>query len=176
MNYAAIIGHPMPLVSTALQVYQAAIHAGWSSNDDSTLWRLYLNNNNSNNNQDKNTIHQQALPNSPIKRNNDFNNQDIVDIFTGVHLAASAEAMRFVQAVGLDTDVMYDIIKGAAGSNRMFIECVPEMKRGAYSLKDVQGSKIVCEKLRDVVAKGNSTGAALPVASAALQTMLRELS
>jgi 3-hydroxyisobutyrate dehydrogenase-like beta-hydroxyacid dehydrogenase len=61
--------------------------------------------------------------------------QDIVDIFAGGHLAASAEALGFTEAVGLDTDVIYDIISKAAGSNVQFVDCVPKMKKPTWSLK-----------------------------------------
>ena len=73
--------------------------------------------------------------------------QDIIDIFIGGHLAATAEAMGFTEAVGLDTNVMYDIISKAAGSNTQFVENVPKMKKPTWSLKDVSAAEEVAQKL-----------------------------
>jgi 3-hydroxyisobutyrate dehydrogenase len=138
---AAEIQLPMPLVSAALQVYQSAIHARWTNDDDSTLWRLYLNGHGDD------AIYRQTVPAPPISKSDKFDNQDIVDIFAGVHLAASIEAIRFVHALGLDADIMFDIISNAAGSNAQFVQSVPQMRRDAPSLRDVQGSQVTCERL-----------------------------
>lgn len=188
MHTAAEIGLPMPLVSAALQVYQAGIHAGWARDDDSTLWRLYLPGHS------EDAIYQQTLPSRPITRHKNVEIQDIADIFAGVHLATSAEAMRFVHAVGLDADLMYEIICNAAGSNAQFVQSVPQMNNDPISLKDADGSAGVCDRLvsklfqcvlieldsnkvlqRRAVFKANSIGAALPIASIALQMLLIDL-
>ena len=80
-------------------------------------------------------------------RNETIQTQDIIDVFAGVHLAASAEAMGFTEAVGLDTDIMYDIISKAAGSNTQFVKCVPKMVKPRWSLRDVPGAQGVKDRL-----------------------------
>ena len=131
----------MPLVSIAMQVYKAAIGNGWECDDDSTLWRLYLHG------YGDDAMHQQSFHPFPIAKNADVESQDIIDVFAGVHLAASVEAMILIHAIKLDADIMFDVISNAAGSNTQFVQSVPRMGKQAPFLRDVKGSKDVCERL-----------------------------
>lgn len=131
---------PIFLISAAEQVYRAGIHAGWAKDDDSTLWRLYLQG------YPDDLVYQQTK-NSVMPREESITVQDIIDIFAGGHLAASAEALGFTEAVGLNTDMIYDIISKAAGSNIQFVDCVPKMKKPTWSLKDVGSAKSVGQRL-----------------------------
>lgn len=133
---------PVPLVAAAEQFYIACIHAGWAKDDDSTSWRLYLPR------YPEDTIHQMTKETQTlVPRNGAITIQDIIDIFVGVHLATSAEAMGFTEAVGMDTGVMYDIISKAAGSNWQFVEHVPRMKKPTWSLRDVPAAEAVSLRL-----------------------------
>lgn len=137
----------------AEQVYQAGINAGWAKEDDSTLWRLFLPN------QPIDTVYQMTKHDSTlIARNEAVSVQDIIDIFVGGHLAAAAEAMGFTEAVGLDTDVMYDIISKAAGSNMQFVENVPRMKKPTWSLREVPCARDVCQRLVRRIPKNSRSG------------------
>lgn len=133
----------MTLVATAEQVYIAGNHAGWSKDDDSTLWRLFMPG------YPVDTIHQMTKPQGSelIARQNAITVQSIVDIFAGGHLATAVEAMGFTEAIGLDTDVMYGIICQAAGSNKQFVDQVPNMKKPTWTLRDVPAAKDVCARL-----------------------------
>ena len=68
----------------------------------------------------------------------------------GSHLAASVEAMGFTEAVGLDTDVLYDIVSKGAGANTQFVNEVPKMKKPTWSLKDVPIAKDMEKRLVSV--------------------------
>lgn len=135
------IGFPVFLVSTAEQVYTACIHAGWAKDDDATIQRLYLGDH------PADLIHQQTKTPGVVPRVESITIDDIIDIFTGVHLAVSSEALGFTEATGLDTDVIYDIISQAAGSNAQFVKRVPEMKKPTWSLRDVASAPDVGHKL-----------------------------
>lgn len=110
------------------------MNAGWTKDDDSSLPRLYLKG------LPDDLIHQQTTP-SIDPDDSAITIQDIIDIFIGVHLAVSAEALGFTEAIGLNTDVIYDIISKAAGSNVQFVEFVPHMKKPTWSLNDVESAK-----------------------------------
>ena len=55
--------------------------------------------------------------------------------------------MGFTEAVGLDTNVMYDIISKAAGSNTQFVNNVPKMKKPTWSLEDVPAANEIGKRL-----------------------------
>ena len=83
----------------------------------------------------------------PVHGGRSLTIQDIVDIFTGSHLATAVEAMGFTEAIGLDTDVMYDIISKAAGSNTQFVQHVPKMKKPSWSMKDIPEAVNIMKRL-----------------------------
>jgi hypothetical protein len=51
----------------------------------------------------------------------------ISQLLTGIHISAAAEAMAFGAKVGLDTQILYNIIKTAAGGSWVFENRVPAM-------------------------------------------------
>ena len=75
----------------------------------------------------------QSTKASPITIN------DIRSLMVGVHLATISEAMSFCERLGIDIDLMFDIISNAAGVSNVFLKSFAEMRRGAWSLKAVQG-------------------------------------
>ncbi|KAF2095714.1 hypothetical protein NA57DRAFT_59696 [Rhizodiscina lignyota] len=164
VNESRIVHFPVFLTAAAETVFQAGIHAGWIKDDDTRLTRLYLPG------YPDHLVHQLTKgENSVVPRNPEITVQDIIDIFVGANLAISAEAMGFTEAVGLQTDLMYDIISKGAGSNVQFIENVPKMKKPTWSLKDVEGAKDVGQKLAKALSKANLVGAAMPITAAAMQ-------
>lgn len=135
-------------MATAEQIYIAGAHAGWAKDDDSTLWRLFLPGH------PFDTIHRMTKDSECAQifsRNEIIQTQDIIDIFAGVHLATSVEAMGFTEAVGLDTNTMYDIISKAAGSNTQFVDCVPKMVKPSWSLRDVPTAESIKTRLVSLV-------------------------
>ena len=122
-------------------MYTACVNRGWGADDDSSIPRLFLHG------LADDIIFQQTRSPGPIARNDSITIQTIIDIFAGVHLALASEAMAFTEAVGLDTQVMYDIISQAAGSNTMFVRYVPKMVKPAWSLREVGDARCVGQKL-----------------------------
>jgi 3-hydroxyisobutyrate dehydrogenase-like beta-hydroxyacid dehydrogenase len=55
--------------------------------------------------------------------------QAIIEIFSCVHLAASAEALGHTEAVGLHPDVVCDVITNAAGANFELIPYTLHLKK-----------------------------------------------
>lgn len=53
----------------------------------------------------------------------------------GVHTAAVAEAMSFCARLGIDVDLMYNIVSNAAGSSNIFINSFSEMKEAGWKLQ-----------------------------------------
>lgn len=122
-------------------MYTACVHKGWGADDDSSIPRLFLHG------LADDIIFQQSRSPGRLARNDIITIQTIIDIFAGVHLALASEAMAFTEAVGLDTQVMYDIISQAAGSNAMFVRYVPKMFKPTWSLRDVGDVRLVGQKL-----------------------------
>ncbi|KAM6484901.1 NAD binding domain of 6-phosphogluconate dehydrogenase-domain-containing protein [Trichoderma sp. SZMC 28011] len=153
---------PVPLVATAEQIYQTTVFIGWAGMDDSALWRLYLRN------QPEDAVHQ--LTKSTLDpKNAAISLEEITDIMVGVHLAATAESKGFTQAVGLDTNQMFDIVCGAAGWNVQFEKYAPKMTKGPWYLQNIEEAKEIGSKLAKAVNKAASIGAPLPIAAAAVQ-------
>lgn len=126
----------------AEQIYLSGVHAGWSKDDDSTLPRLYLQGHPSD------LIYQQTkVTLSHPEAETQITTQTIIDLFTGIYLAASAEAMGFTEAVGLDTNTMYSIISEAAGSSAQFVHAVPQMRKPSWSVADVPSAKAIAGRL-----------------------------
>ena len=111
----------------------SAMSAGWGKEDDCVLVRVYLPGRwNLVNEMAKSTVNEQAKP-EPTSVTVD----DIKDLLVGVHLGAIAEAMSFCDFLGLDSDLMYDVVSNAAGSSAMFHKAFPEMRRAKWNLKGV---------------------------------------
>ncbi len=51
----------------------------------------------------------------------------INQLLAGIHITAAAEAMAFGAKLGLDTKLLYEIIKTAAGGSWMFENRAPAM-------------------------------------------------
>ncbi|CAI0641592.1 unnamed protein product [Colletotrichum noveboracense] len=142
VNHSRVVSFPMFLSAAAEQVFEAGIHAGWTKQDDSTLWRLYLSQ------YPEDTIHQMTKPGCTlIARQDIVSIQDVIDICAGSHLAISAETMAFTDAVGLDTSVVYKIFSQAAGASTQFIEQVPKMSSPSWSLHDVSEAKGILKRM-----------------------------
>ncbi|KAL8923025.1 MAG: hypothetical protein Q9208_004837 [Pyrenodesmia sp. 3 TL-2023] len=128
-NYA------LPLLSTAEQLYLNAISAGWGAEDDCVLVRLYL-------------PYQPDLVATRAGRSSaatpTVSLKSIEAIMIAVHLVAVSEAMSFCSYLGIDVDLIYDIVSNAAGSSAVFTRHFKEVKQREWRL---QGMVEVREKL-----------------------------
>ena len=117
---------PLPMLSVAEQLYTTAISAGWGKEDDCVMTRLYLPNR-------PDLVTEQAK--SPeTSQSTQLQYHDIRFLLIGVHLAVISEAMSFCEKLGIDTDIMFDIVSNAAGSSVMFATSFKDMQKENWSL------------------------------------------
>ena len=103
---------PLPLLSVCEQLYQQAISSGMTTDDDCWLLRLYLP-------KEQDLVTRQT----DVKVESDVSSisvEDIRSLMVGVHIAAATEAMSFCEKLGIDIDLMRNIVDNAAGSSEIF--------------------------------------------------------
>jgi 3-hydroxyisobutyrate dehydrogenase len=131
---------PLPLLSTAEQLYLTGISAGWGKEDDCVMVRLYLPGRGD-------LVAKQAGAATNASSASSITVETIKDLMVGVHLAAVGEAMNFSRHLGLDIDLVYDIVTNAAGASAAFLMGFEEMRKGAWSLKAVTGVDGIRDRL-----------------------------
>lgn len=104
-----------------------SISAGWGKEDDCVTVRLYLP-------AQGDLVAKQAGP-GPRDASTTVTLNTIEDLMIGVHLVTVAEAMSFCERLGIDTELMFDIVSNAAGASRIFVKAFKSMQQGAWSLK-----------------------------------------
>ena len=80
--------------------------------------------------------------------------QDIEYLLTGVHVAVISEAMSFCEKLGIDTDIMFDIVSNAAGSSVMFTRSFKDMQKKNWSLGGVPHAQMVRDRLVSMTKMG----------------------
>jgi 3-hydroxyisobutyrate dehydrogenase len=85
----------------------------------------------------------------------------------GVHIAAAAEAMALGIKMGLDPEIIYEVITHSAGNSWMFENRVPHILKGDYT--PFSAVDIFVKDLGIVHATGSELTLPLPIASSALQ-------
>lgn len=88
----------------------------------------------------------------------------------GVHIAVIAEALSLSGKVGIDPDVILDVLGGSAASSWMLHDRGPRMTQG--SPKVTSAVDIFVKDLNIVLEAGRETKAALPLAAVAHQIFL----
>lgn len=88
-------------------------------------------------------------------------------LLAGVHIATAAEAMALGIRMGLDPEVIYDVITHSAGNSWMFENRVPHILSGDYT--PLSAVDIFVKDLNIVHQTGRELALATPVASSALQ-------
>lgn len=117
---------PLFLCSAAEQVLASGVRSGFGLDDDSGLVRAYIPTQPS-------LVFDQTTTSTTSA--DDTKLKLVEDILAGVHLVAAVEAMAFGQAIGLDTEMLYDVVKGAAGASAMFVDRVPALLSGKCTSK-----------------------------------------
>ena len=130
---------PLPLLSTSEQLYMTAISAGWGKEDDCMLTRLYV--------PDRPFLIAQQAGSFAGSQDPVVSVSDITDLMIGMHLAAMSEAMSFCERLGIDTDLMFDIVSNAAGASEVFLKSFRSMQSGTWSLESVPGAADIRDKL-----------------------------
>jgi len=94
----------------------------------------------------------------------------INQLLAGVHIAASAEAIALGIKVGLDPDLLYEVICSSAGNSWMFENRVPSILSGDYTPKSMVD--IFVKDLGIVSDAGKENKFPLPLTATALQQFL----
>ncbi len=127
--------YPLPLLSTAEQLYLTALSAGWGPEDDCVLVRLYLPS------QPDLVATRAGISASPSPSSSSASPQPTISLETietimvAVHLAAMAEAMAFCELLGVDVDLMFEIVSNAAGCSAVFGKYFGEMRGRGWRLR-----------------------------------------
>ena len=155
---------PAPLANTAHFTYLQGVQAGMLKEDDAKLVQLYLPPGQGN------LVSQTSKADVNISSSHQVSKDTIVDLLSGIHLAAGVEGMAFCKALGQDRKQMYEIISKAAGWNAMFTKYMPAMlEKDEWSLYACPGAKEVGQKLSQAVEKCLVISYPCPMAAAALQ-------
>ena len=138
---------PLPLLSISEQLYLTALTAGWGKEDDCAMMRLYLP-------ARPDLVAQQAasfesLPHPAVSLG------DIKDLMVGVHLAAVSEAMSFCEYLGVDADLMFDIVSNAAGASEVFLKAFKPMQQEGWLLKGLPDAFHIRDRLVSALSSGN---------------------
>ena len=96
--------------------------------------------------------------------------KSVNQLLCGVHLAAAAEAMSLAEKLGLDSEVMLEIVSGSAASSWMLRDRGPRMIAAPGPV--TSAVDIFVKDLGIVAEAGRAAKAPLPLAAAALQMFL----
>lgn len=131
---------PLGLVGVAEELYERAVRIGWGSEDDCVLVKLYLHGG-----REELVVErsQGGLEGVPIV----VSVEDIKDLMVGVHLVGMAEAMGFCKHLGIDAELMFDIVANAAGATAVFAKYFEDMRRGNWSLRSVPGVEGIRDRM-----------------------------
>jgi len=158
------IKFPMPMASTAEQLYRAGNTAGMLKDDDAKLVQLYLPSDSGD------LVARKAKANVNMAASHQVSADTVNDLLAGIHLAASVEGLAFCKALGMDTKLMYEIISKAAGWNKMFTDHMPAMlEKNEWTLAHCKGAESVRDRLSTAVDKAKAIKYPCPMATIALQ-------
>ncbi|KAK3719315.1 hypothetical protein LTR37_004534 [Vermiconidia calcicola] len=158
------ISFPVPLANTAHFTYLQGVQAGMLKEDDAKLVQLYLPNSQGE------LVAEMSKADVKMNSSHQVSKETIVDLLSGIHLAASVEGMAFCKELGQDRKLMYEIISKAAGWNAMFTKCIPGMlEKDSWSLAECPEATEVAKKLSEAVEKCRLIQYPCPMAAAALQ-------
>jgi L-threonate 2-dehydrogenase len=91
-------------------------------------------------------------------------------LLAGIHVVAAAEGMAFGTALGADPQVLYEVIRNAAGGSWMFDNRVPHMLDDDFSPRSA--CDIWVKDLGMVLGMGKDLRMPLPLAAAAFQVVM----
>ncbi|GAB7348194.1 hypothetical protein MBLNU459_g6198t1 [Dothideomycetes sp. NU459] len=155
---------PVPLASCAEQLYLQGVAAGLLRDDDAKLVTLYLPR------EAPSLVARGADANVRMVASHQVSADTVNDLLTGVHLAASVEAMAFCKHLGMDRRLMCTIISKAAGWCDMFTRHIPGMlEKDEWTLAHCEGATDVRKRLEEAVRKCAQIGYPCSMAAAALQ-------
>lgn len=135
------MGLPLFLSSASEQVFVAGFSAGYGAKDDAELVKIFLPN-------DLNLVLEQtSLATTSSK---DASKLDLVaKLMAAVHLVAAVEATTLGAKVGLQSQQLFDICVGAAGTSFMYKDRIPQLLSGKWTSKKTV-DKVIAELVRDI--------------------------
>ena len=80
----------------------------------------------------------------------------IEHLLIGVHAAVISEAMSFCGLLGINSDIMFDIVSNAAGSSAVFTRSFKSMQQRGFQLTGVPDAELVIMQLVSMISTGNS--------------------
>lgn len=164
-EHATSVDFPLALANTAQQLYVAAVNAGQAKEDDAGLVRLYLPPG-----KDKSVGDLATQSPAATSGEADITIETVIDIMAGINLASTRECLKFAKHVGMDLELLSDIILKGAGGSTIFDEVAPVLlKDPKLSLTSVQEADAIREKLEVGLLKAGKFRQPLPMAAAALQ-------
>ena len=110
-----------------------SISAGLGKEDDCTLVRLYL--------PSQPDLVTQLVTRSVSFQESLLSISDIADLMVGVHLVVMTEAMSFCEHVGIDSNMMFDVVSNAAGASSVFLKTFSKLQEAGWNLKTLDGVK-----------------------------------
>lgn len=169
-GHADSVNFPLILANTAQQLYISGVHANITKEDDAGLVRLYLP-------ADKHDAVGNLAEGPPVTKGSaNITNDTIIDILAGIHLASTRECLEFGKHVGMELELLSDIIIKGAGASTVFDTAAPEMiKAGTLKLDAVKEAKEIRDRLEIGLQKAASLKQPLPMAAAALQQLYLHL-
>jgi 3-hydroxyisobutyrate dehydrogenase len=103
---------PIPLSTTAEQVYLSALLKGFGKDDDAGIVRMYY---------PGPVSKASATLKEPLTSEVVAGRTELVlKLLRGIHVCAAAEAIAFTKHLGLDLEQFYELTKDAAGGSREF--------------------------------------------------------
>ncbi|KAF3483768.1 3-hydroxyisobutyrate dehydrogenase [Arthroderma uncinatum] len=140
-NSARQYQFPVPLSSTAEQVYVSGLSHGYGAHDDAGMVRMYY----------PDPIGKVVTPTTmtPISKAKATNL--VVSLLRNIHLCAAAEAVAFARYLKVDMDQFYELVNAAAGGSSMFKSKGAEMI-GGVKQAGVQVDRSLSEAISELSA------------------------
>ena len=132
-------GFPVPLVAVAEQLFLSAVMNGWVKEDDWVVVRLYLGK------RPGLVVERDGRPDGGVEGR--VSVAELTDLLVGVHLAVVSEAMGFCEVLGIEADLMFDIVRNAAGASRVFETYFRRMKENGWRVKGLKGVEGIRNRL-----------------------------
>ncbi|EFQ99589.1 2-hydroxy-3-oxopropionate reductase [Nannizzia gypsea CBS 118893] len=151
---------PVPLSSTAEQIYVAGLSPGYGADDDAGMVRMYY-------------PEPISKVKSPTTMTPEFKSKAtnlVISLLRHIHLCAAAEAIAFARFLSLDMAQFYELVNAAAGGSFIFKSKAMEMINSANQA-GTSAVKILNEavdELSDVVQEARNVDCPLHLGAAAL--------
>ncbi|KAF4556400.1 Hypothetical protein D9617_1g082770 [Elsinoe fawcettii] len=163
VDAAKEVRFPVPLANAAEQLYVMGHVRGLLKEDDARLVVMYLP-------EGQGGKVGELSKGGQAKGLQDVGKETVNDLLSGIHLAASVEAMAFCKALEMDRRMMYEIISKAAGWCKVYTTYIEEMlEKDEWTLKSCKGAEEIRKRLEAAVDKCRAMGYPAQMGSTALQ-------